>query len=121
LEVSLLNLRLWHVVLGVVVLLFLGGFVGERIAILRTLVRTNKRTRMREDEAALEKTEQEMVGQSPEEWAELHVRLLQSLESASAPEDYQQALETIRDAINHRLERGIWREGHLQFPDDDGA
>ena len=105
----MLSLRLWHVVLGVIVLLFLGGFVGGRLAIVATLVRTNKRIRIKEDEAALEEAEEVVIGESPEEWTEMHVHLLQSFESDTAPEAYERALETIRDAINQRLERGRWQ------------
>jgi len=116
-----LNLQLWYVVLAVIVLLFLGAFVGGRIGILVRLIRSNSRTRVREDKDALEEAERELIGQSPDEWAEMHVRLLQSLEEETAPEAYQQALEVIRDAINRHLEKGIWQAGQLQFPDDGNA
>jgi hypothetical protein len=109
-----------HLVLGVIVLLFLGGFVGGRMAILATLVRMTRRIRAEEDEAALEQAEEEVIGQSPVEWAEMHVHLLQSLEDESTPEEYQQALEIIRDAIDRRLERGGWQERRVQLPGDDG-
>jgi hypothetical protein len=121
----LLNLQLWHVALGVVVLLFLGGFIGGRIGILIGLIRANKRIRMEGNKHALEEAEAEIIGRSPEEWAEMHVRLLQSLEDQATPEEYRQALEAIRDAIDRRLEKGVWQAGQLQFPDDgserDGA
>jgi hypothetical protein len=114
----LLNLRLWHVALGVVVLLFLGGFVGGRIGILIGLIRANERIRTEGRKHALEEAEEEILEQSPKEWAEMHVHLLQSLEDQAAPGEYRQALEAIREAIDLRLERGVWKAGQLRFPDD---
>jgi biopolymer transport protein ExbB/TolQ len=116
-----LNLQLWSVALAVIVLLFLGAFVGGRIGILVRVFGTNKRTRIEEEKDALQQAETSIIEQSPQEWAEMHVRLLQSLEDQAAPEEYRQALETIRDAIDRQLERGVWEAGRLRFPDDGNA
>jgi hypothetical protein len=120
LEVSLLDLQLWYVALGVIVVLFLGAFIGGRIGILVRLTRRNERTRMEERREALREVEEAIIEESPEEWTEIHLHLLQSLEDKAAPEAYARALRTIRDAIDRRMESGVWQAGELRFPDRNG-
>jgi hypothetical protein len=100
----MLNLQLWHIVLTVIVLLFLGAFLGSRVAIIRTLVQNSSRNvKTLPDKAA------EAVADRPtKEWAAQIIRLLQVLEAKSSRVEYRETLETVRDAITARLMQGWW-------------
>jgi hypothetical protein len=104
----MLGLQVWHLVLTAIVLLFLGGFIGGRIAIVLSLVRSGKE--QDHDVAGLLDRAAEDIATLPlREWADWSTYLLRALEDkAQQEEEYTWTLETIRDRVNVRLQHGRW-------------
>lgn len=108
----MLNLEVWHVVLTAIVLLFLGGFVGGRIVILSSLVKTSEDVR-HDVSASLNRIANSMAEHSSHEWAHWIIHLLKALDDMAEDEEYRATLRTIRDGITGRLESGQWPTRHL--------
>ena len=108
----MLNLEIWHIVLTAIILLFLGGFVGGRIAILSSLVRTSEDVR-HDVSASLDRTANRMAEHPSHEWADWIIHLLKTLEHMAGDDEYRTTLTTIRDGVASRLETGQWPTKHL--------
>jgi hypothetical protein len=103
----MLNFEVWHVVLTAVVLLFLGGVVGGRFAILFSLVKPGEDARA-DVETVLDRAADKMGAQPSEQWVGWIVHLLRALDGKTASEPYTRVLEAVRKRIGSRLETGRW-------------
>ena len=108
----MLNLEVWHVVLTAIVLLFLGGFVGGRIAILSSLVKTSEDVR-HDVSASLDQVAERMAEHAPHQWAGWTIHLLKALDGRVGDDEYRETLNAIRDSIASRLETGQWPTKYL--------
>jgi hypothetical protein len=108
----MLNLEVWHIVLTAIVLLFLGGFVGGRIAILSSLIRTSGDVR-HDVSVSLDQVADRMAEHPPHQWAGWIIHLLKALEGRAGDDEYRATLKTIRDSLTGRLESGQWPTKHL--------
>jgi len=101
------NLELWHVVLSVVVLVFLGGVVGGWVAILRNVFKASREARQGVS-TLLEEAADQVAHDSPQEWAASGLHLLKALDVRVNEKEYQAALRAIRSSIETRLDTGQW-------------
>jgi hypothetical protein len=103
----MLNLQLWHLVLTAAVLLFLGAFVGGRIAIIRTLTQTEDDSPRNVSEV-LDEAARAVADRPHKEWADRITYLLKALDHRSVGEEYRATLEAVQDAIVNRLVTDRW-------------
>ena len=108
----MLNLEVWHIVLTAVVLLFLGGFVGGRIAILSSLVRTSEDV-SHDVSASLNQIADRMAEHPAHQWSGWSIHLLRALDGRAGDDEYRATLKAIRDSIANRLDTGTWSTKHL--------
>jgi hypothetical protein len=107
----MLNLEVWHVVLTAIVLLFLGGFVGGRIAILFSLVRVSEDAR-HDVLASLDEVADRIAEHSTYPWASWIIHLLKALEGRAEDDEYRAALMAVQESIAGRLDTGEWPTEH---------
>jgi hypothetical protein len=105
----MLNLELWHIVLTAIILLFLGGVIGGRIAILGSVIKASKEAGQGIS-TLLEEAADQMALSSPESWAVWSLHLLKALDIRVTGEEYPAALRAIRSGIDVRLDTGQWPE-----------
>jgi hypothetical protein len=105
----MLNLQVWHVVITAVVLLFLGGVIGGRIAILLKIVRASEDDG-HDPRALLDHVVDEIATLPPKELASWCIHLLRELDSGEERPGYGAALRQVRHDIDQRLTTGLWPE-----------
>ena len=103
----MLNLQAWHIVLTAVVLLFLGAFVGGRIAIVKDLVQAGQDSH-HDTTALLDEAAQAVADRPSAEWAGQITHFLKALDSKSGRDEYTETLQAVRDAISARLAQDKW-------------
>ena len=103
------NPELWHIVLTAIVLLFLGGVVGSRIAILGSVIKASKEA-SQGISALLEEAANQIAQSSPQHWAAWSLHLLKALDVRVTGKEYPAALQAIRHSIDLRLDTGRWAE-----------
>jgi GNAT superfamily N-acetyltransferase len=94
-------------VLTAIVLLFLGGVIGGRIAILMSLIKVSEEAR-HDVTALLDQAADQIATHPPGQWAGWGVHLLKALEDKTDEDAYVAALEAIRKRIDGRLDTGWW-------------
>jgi hypothetical protein len=104
----MLNLDLWHIVLTTIVLLFLGGVIGGRLAILRSIMKAGQ-VASQGVTALLEDAADQIALSSAEDWTTEGLHLLKSLDVRITNErEFVAALKHIRGDIDVRIETGHW-------------
>jgi hypothetical protein len=105
----MLNLELWHIVLTAIILLFLGGVIGGRIAILGSVIKASKEATQGVS-TLLEEAADQMALSSPQRWAAWGLHLLKALDVRVTGDEFPAALKAIRSSIDVRLDTGRWAE-----------
>jgi hypothetical protein len=105
----MLNLQLWHIVLTVIILLFLGGVIGGRVAIMGSVIKASQEA-SQGISTLLEDAADQMARSPPQDWAAWGLHLLKALDVRVAGGEYPAALKTIRSSIDVRLDTGQWPE-----------
>jgi hypothetical protein len=102
------NFELWHIIVTAIVLLFLGGVIGGRIAIVAGIIRADKKARQ-SAATLLEEAADHIAQGSSQDWVNWSVYLMKALD-ARIENGYAAALQVVRHSIDVRLERGEWPE-----------
>ena len=108
-----MNLKLWHIFFTAIVLLFLGGLVGGRIAIFGSVAKAS-RIAGRGIGTLLEEAAEQMIADPPQQWLVWCLHLLKTLDIRVADKEYRSALDEIQANIDVRLQTGRWLGHQLQ-------
>jgi len=108
-----MSFQLWHILLTAIVLLFLGGLVGGRIAIFWSVVKASKMAGQG-IATLLEEAADQMIAAPPQQWAVWCLHLLKAVDVRVADQEYRSALNAIQADISVRLETGSWPRAQIQ-------
>jgi hypothetical protein len=104
----MLDLQIWHIVLTVVFFLFLGAFVGGRIAIVRSLA-PSKQDAPHNLTTLLDEAAHAMAAHPVKEWPAQIAHFLKALDGKCGHVEYREMLEAVQNAITARLVQDTWQ------------
>jgi hypothetical protein len=115
-----MNPQVWHVVVIVIVLLFLGGVLVRWGTVLWSVFRASKMASQGAS-TLLEEAAEEMMADPPAQWVVNCLHLLKAVEIRVDDQQYRAALEQIEAEIRVRLETGRWSGHHTRAETAQGA